>query len=174
MRMKILLFIVFLFSSTGFSEKASALSCAQFTPDMIVETIKSNKDLIVIMGSLTMDERFTAIRDQKLSDSHGIFNSLKGIIKGTDFRTDWPFEHEVDLNQYCISVWCGSVQPVSNAIFLLDQNINGYSMPLHACGGRVFSGFSDEHVQDIKKCFQSGECGSDDLKEEKKKVKNNE
>lgn len=160
MRLNFLLYKFLLCFGLVLSPNAYALSCAQFTPDMIVDSIKSNKNIVVVLGDLNMNGRFNLTRDQKLSDSQGLHNSLTANITGIDLQTDWAFDHEVQLNQYCVSVWCGGLQPVKNAIFLVHQDNDGYSIPLHACGGRTFTGFDDSHINDVKECFKSGECGS--------------
>ncbi len=176
MGMKILLFIVFLFSSIGFSEKASAFSCNPFTPDMMLGQIQylmlgqiqSNPNLVVVQGNLDFEGKFNFTRDYTKSNDNGVFHSIDGLVSGVDLATGERFDRTIKLDQYCISVWCGGIQPMREKIFLINENDGEYVLPLDVCGGRVFTGFSDEHVQDIKECFQSGECGSDDLKEEKK------
>lgn len=173
MRLNFFIYKFVLFLGLFFSSNAYALSCVEFTPDMIVDSIKRNKDTIVVLGDLSMQGSFASIRDQSISGSQGVYNSMTAKVTGIDLQTDWQYDHEVRLDQYCVSVWCGSIQPVQNAIFLIHQKTDGYSLPLHACGGRVFTGFDESHIQDIKKCFQSGQCGAADPLD-KKESKDNE
>lgn len=166
--MKNLLIIALFGFVITYSVTAYALSCVQFTPDMMLGQIQSNPELIVVQGNLDFDGKFNLTRDHIKSNDAGVFHSIDGLVSGIDLATGERFDRTIRLDQYCISVWCGGIKPMNEAIFLINENDGEYVLPLSACGGRVFTGFSDEHVQDIKKCFQSGECGSDDLKEEKK------
>ncbi len=168
MYLKLFMFISFFCLSALFGHKsAQALSCVNFTPDMMVDTVKRNAQSIVVKGDLQFDGQFKSTRDQSLSGSVADepYDIITGTIKGRFVHNGELFEHDIQMRQYCVSVWCGNIQPVSDAVFLLHQDNNEYVLSLHACGGSVFRGVDERYLNDLRTCFNDGSCGSKDFKE---------
>lgn len=158
-----ILMIVFTVAFFSLSQKASALSCVEFTADMIVDLVSRQSPVIVVQGDLIFDGAFVHIQESpKSAAENGVHHSIQGQVRGVDVATGAPFHGDVDIEQHCLGPWCGHAVPMEGALLLLDKRDGRYVLPLMACSGRIFKDFSVNNVADIRACFENKACQSYD------------
>lgn len=71
----------------------------------------------------------------------------------------------VTITVSCISAWCGH-QPDLNTkhfVFLMGNQQTGYTLPISACGGMVFSPIEGAQPAALSNCLTNKKCSTDDI-----------
>ncbi|MFP4312782.1 MAG: hypothetical protein ACLFR0_00530 [Alphaproteobacteria bacterium] len=147
----------------GFSSTAAALSCVEFTIEKKLSMMPFDEDAenIVILGDLAIDGELGYIRGNEYSENYdSLYQRTSGHIKGTNIKTGEPFDHDIVLEQHCVSVWCGRAESTTDGVFFIthEKESGKYVLPLMPCGGNIFANLTQEQKDKVQMCLQKQVC----------------
>lgn len=139
-----------------------ALSC--MAPDVartFARAADAEARYVVVRGRLDFDAAQlpeTDWQDQQATPPH---TAIKARITGWALSKsgfDRRFERKIMLDLQCFGPWCASAVPGTDYLGFLEQRPDGYVLVLDPCGGMGFATPTQEMLDRVQTCFQTGVC----------------
>lgn len=146
------------------SYSAQALSCVKSSPIEGFKSLASQTDneIVVVYGYLEFDGEFKSDRHGGAVNPKEVTKIIRGSLSGENLEDGSVFSEEINIEQYCISAWCGSIDQANYKIFLLENINNERVLKLHPCGGSAFDNEnvlnSEDDVATFRNCLRNNNC----------------
>ncbi len=144
----------------GRADQSWALNCVGTTPQMAIEGLQlSNQEYTVIKGSVQVDEKFKSIRESEDAEREPDRQWItRARVEGVDVRTGRRFNETVKVVRTCYSVWCGTLDNLSDVMIILTKSEGELVLSLNPCGGRIFGSYYEDDYKSVEQCLREGQC----------------
>ena len=143
------------------ASQAASLSCMRPDPIETFQRLAASPDsYFAIMGTLTFDEAALPTGSNDV-ESATAPDPIAGFFDGTGLSKGGfvtPYVADVMLQVTCAGPWCGSARSGERALYFVPASDRPVALQAGPCGGMIFPDPSEEILEMLTSCMQSGTC----------------